>query len=302
MKTKQLLISAFVVIAFNLIGQQQAHFTQYFDNYLFVNPAYAGSSGMMNVSGIHREQWVGFSGAPRTSLISMSTPLKYESIGVGGFVVRDEIGPTSNTGMQASFSYRLRFNEKNTLSFGVNGGFGLQSSITSSLNSTIDNDPSKLSNQQNRFLGNAGFGLLFKREKLFVGLSIPKIFQNSLDGTKLNIEKRHYYAQVGGVFKLGETWKLRPSGQLIVISGAPLNLDLSVASIYKERFIFGAMYRLQAAFGVFVQYQINSQFRVSLASDFSTQKIRSYSYGTFELGLSYDLSLKFHKGQVFRYF
>jgi type IX secretion system PorP/SprF family membrane protein len=149
---------------------------------------------------------------------------------------------------------------------------------------------------------NMGAGLLFKRERLFVGISAPKLFQNSLDGTTENLEKRHFFTQIGGVINLDEAWKLRPSTQLIYISGAPINLDLSLATIYQERFIFGAMYRLQSAFGIFLQYQINDKFRISLASDFSTQAIRSYNYGTYELGLAYDLSLKFHKGQTFRYF
>jgi type IX secretion system PorP/SprF family membrane protein len=300
---KKIILVAFISLFIReLNAQQQAHLTQYFDNYLYANPAYAGSSGMLNVSGIHREQWVGFEGAPRTSILGFNMPLKYESVGIGANVIRDEIGPTSNTQLQLSASYRLKFNEKNYLSFGLNAGFSLMSSITSSLISTIENDPSKLTNQQNRFMPNMGAGLLYKRERLFVGFSAPKLFQSSLDGTDNNLEKRHFFTQIGGVINLDEAWKLRPSTQLIFISGAPINLDLSLATIYQERFIFGAMYRLQSAFGIFVQYQINDKFRVSLASDFSTQSIRSYNYGTYEIGLSYDLSLKFHKGQTFRYF
>jgi type IX secretion system PorP/SprF family membrane protein len=302
MKTILLFLSVLLVLNFKLTGQQQVHLTQYFDNYLYANPAYAGSSGMMNVSGIHREQWVGFEGAPRTSILGFNMPLKYESVGIGANVIRDEIGPTSNTQLQLSASYRLKFDEKNSLSFGLNAGFGMMNSITSSLISTIENDPSKLTNQQNRFMPNMGAGLLFKRERLFVGISAPKLFQSSLDGTDNNVEKRHFFTQIGGVINLDEAWKLRPTTQLIFISGSPINLDLTLATIYQERFVFGAMYRLQSAFGVFVQYQINEKFRISLASDFSTQAIRSYNYGTYELGLAYDLSLKFHNGQTFRYF
>jgi hypothetical protein len=44
------------------------------------------------------------------------------------------------------------------------------------------------------------------------------------------------------------------------------------------------MYSLQSAYGAFVQYQINDKLRISLASGFSTQVIRKYNYGTYELG------------------
>ena len=93
---------------------------------------------------------------------------------------------------------------------------------------------------------------------------------------------------------MAEAWKLRPATQLIFISRAPINLDLPLATIYQERFIFGVMYSLQSAYGAIVQYQINDKLRISLASGFSTQVIRKYNYGTYELGLIYDLSLKFY--------
>ena len=57
-------------------AQQQAQFTQFNDNMLYFNPAYAGTRGMMNITGVHRQQWVGFSGAPVSQTISVNTPLK----------------------------------------------------------------------------------------------------------------------------------------------------------------------------------------------------------------------------------
>lgn len=301
MKSTLFLIT-FLSIINHIDAQQIGHFTQYFDNYLYTNPAYAGSTNMLGVSGCHREQWLGFAGAPRTSLVSIQSPLKYESVGVGVSLLKDQIGPTNNTHTQISFSYKLKFDETKSLYFGLNGGLSLYSATTSNLISINENDPSKLSNQQNRALPNLGFGVLYRTPKLFVGFSSPKIIQNSLDGSENNLEKRHYFFQIGNVTKLNEQWKIRPTTQVILVKGAPINLDLSFASIYNEKFILGLMYRLKSAFGVFAQYQINQNFRVGIASDFSTQKLRSYNYGTFELSINYDLSLKFHKGQVFRYF
>ena len=55
-------------------AQQDPHFTQYFDNTLFVNPAYAGSKDVLNLTAIHREQWVGFDGRPRSTTFSIHSP------------------------------------------------------------------------------------------------------------------------------------------------------------------------------------------------------------------------------------
>ncbi|WP_455423520.1 type IX secretion system membrane protein PorP/SprF, partial [Aquimarina mytili] len=46
-------------------AQQDAQYTQYMYNTISVNPAYAGSRGVMSIMGLHRSQWVGLDGAPR---------------------------------------------------------------------------------------------------------------------------------------------------------------------------------------------------------------------------------------------
>jgi hypothetical protein len=77
---------------------------------------------------------------------------------------------------------------------------------------------------------------------------------------------------------------------------------MSLAGIFRERFWIGAMYRYDAAFGAFVQYQITPQFKLGVASDFGTQAIRNYNYGTFEIMGSYDFTFKKQGIRSPRYF
>jgi len=72
---KKIIILAALVITNLVNAQQDPQFTQYFDNFLHVNPAYAGSSGMLSATAIHREQWVGFAGNLRSTTMSLHTPL-----------------------------------------------------------------------------------------------------------------------------------------------------------------------------------------------------------------------------------
>ena len=81
-----------------------------------------------------------------------------------------------------------------------------------------------------------------------------------------------------------------------------MSLDMSAAGIYREKFWIGAMYRLDAAFGAFVQYQLTPQFKMGIATDFGTQAIRNYNYGTFELMASYDFVFKKQGIRSPRYF
>ncbi|NGF75046.1 type IX secretion system membrane protein PorP/SprF [Fluviicola sp. SGL-29] len=270
-------------------AQQDPHFTQYFDNTLFYNPAYAGSRDMLNVTAIHREQWAGVDGRPRSTTLSIHSPLPYESVGVGITAVNDMAGPIRQTIIAADISYSLRFKNKTKLSFGVKAGVNLLGFDRDKLYNA-GNPVSAMQQIENRANPNIGFGVLYHGPKFFFGVSTPKLIQNTYDGTDFNKEKRHYFATLGYIFKLHEKWKLRPSAQFKITEGAPFSMDASLAAIYNNRLWFGALYRLDAALGAFVQVQISPQFKLGIASDFGTQKLRQYNSGTFEVLLSYDFN------------
>jgi len=296
--------AALVIGVFGAKAQQDPHFTQYFDNTLFVNPAYAGSKGVMNITGIHREQWVGFDGRPRSTTLSIHSPLNYESVGVGFTMVNDEAGPVKQTMLYGDFSYTLRFKDSDhKLAFGLKAGANIINVGTSTLLTTDPNDPKLLTNVTNRVNPNFGLGIYYHSSKLFAGFSIPKFVQRSYDGlSSTSLEKRHYYFIFGGVVPVNAQWKIRPSAQIKMTAGAPISMDISAAGIYQDKLWFGAMYRVASAFGVFAQYQITPQFKLGIASDFGTQQIRNYNYGTFELLASYDFVFKKQGIRSPRYF
>lgn len=289
-------ILVFIVIMMtgtsSLMAQQDPHFTQFFDNTLFVNPAYAGSKDVLNISTIHREQWMGFDGRPVSTTLSIHSPLSYRSVGVGMTVVNDHNGPVDQTMFYGDFSYSLKFKNEAKLAFGLQGGFNMISIGTAGLIKTDPNDPHLANNIKNNINPNFGFGIYYHTSRFFAGLSSPKLMQQSYDGSTTNIEQRHYYANVGCIVPLNTHWKLRPISQVKMTVGAPLSLDLSVTGIYREKLYIGALYRLNAAVGGFLQVQLNPQLKVGFASDFSTQAIRNYNYGTLEAMLSYDFVFK----------
>jgi len=275
-------------------AQQDPHFAQYFDNTLFVNPAYAGSKEVMNVTAIHREQWTGFNGRPRSTTLSLHTPLPYESVGVGLTAVNDNIGPMNQTMVYADVSYTLKFkNSKSRLAFGVKGGVNIINGRFSELSTTTENDEKLMQNVRNNVNPNFGFGIYYHLPKFFVGVSVPKMLERSYyDVSKTNLERRHYYGIIGGVFDLSSKWKIRPSVQVKMTQGAPVSVDMSTAFIYNEKFWIGALYRWNAAAGGFLQVNVTRQFKIGFATEFGVKSIRQYNSGTFEVLLSYDLRFK----------
>lgn len=281
----------FVLLATTVFGQQEAQFTQFTDNQLFVNPAYAGSNGMLNATALHRQQWVGFNGGPQTSTFSFHSPMSYESVGLGLTMVSDQIGPLNQNMIYGDFSYSLKFSNQHRLSFGLKAGMNVISLNTSTLITTED-DPNLSKDVRNQVNPNLGFGVYYRAKNWFFGASSPKLFEQSYDGTALNLEKRHFFVNTGAVFALTPTFKLRPVVQAKMTAGAPLSLDLSLAGIIQERFFIGAFYRLSAATGVYFQYQVAPTLRVGVATELGLTAMRKYNDGTYEIMLSYDISRK----------
>jgi type IX secretion system PorP/SprF family membrane protein len=305
MKTIKLTLVGLLIIGANTISaQQDPHFTQYFDNMLFVNPAYAGSNGMLNMTALHREQWIGFDGAPRSTTFSIHSPTSYESVGVGLTAVNDMAGPLRQSMVYGDFSYTLRFkNSKSKLAFGAKAGFNAINVNREVLTTTVENDPKLTQNTRNNINPNFGFGVYYHNPRFFVGLSVPKLIERAYDNlSSTNLERRHLFGIIGGIIDLNAEWKFRPTAQLKMTSGAPVSIDISAAGIYQDKIWIGAMYRWNAAAGAFFQFQLNPQFRVGLASDFGVTRINKYNTGTFEVMLSYDFSFKKDGVRSPRYF
>ena len=304
-RVEQIICTVMLALSVTSVSaQQDPHFAQYFDNTLFVNPAYAGSKEVLNVTAIHREQWTGFNGRPRSTTLSLHTPLPYESIGVGLTAVNDNIGPMNQTMVYADFSYTLKFkNSKSRLAFGVKGGVNIINASLTELNTTSPDDQKLSQNISNKVNPNFGFGVYYHLPNFFVGASIPKMLESSYyELSNTNLERRHYYGIIGGVFDIAPKWKIRPSVQTKMTMGAPVSFDLSTAFIYNDLFWIGGLYRWNAAAGVFVQVNVTRQFKIGLATEFGVKSIRQYNTGTFEMLLSYDLRFKNKGVRSPRYF
>ena len=126
-----------VSISFNkLFAQETSIYEDYYLNTFIINPAATGTEYYPVVDLSAKKQWLGFSGAPTTYLLSgnfrMGTydfydpkkfinkgPLKVKNrIGLGAALYRDNNGPVSNTGGLISYAYHIPLENENSLSLG----------------------------------------------------------------------------------------------------------------------------------------------------------------------------------------
>ena len=103
MKKSLTLLFLFVVVKFSF-SQHNNQYSQYMFNGLAINPAYAGANKALNITLLHRNQWTGFDGAPKTTSLSIHTPLPNNKLNVGVNFISDRYGVTNKNIVDAIFA------------------------------------------------------------------------------------------------------------------------------------------------------------------------------------------------------
>lgn len=293
------------------LAQQDPQFTQYMFNLLPINPAYAGSAERVSLKALSRHQWVGFEGAPETQTLSAHTPLPFESIGVGGSLMRDTHGPVTQYGFMADIAYRLFLGGDAKLAFGLQGGLNLFQGDFADLDPLDENDQVFQQNVSTKLDPQFGFGLMYYGERYYLGLSTPKLLRteffddallDSLGTVWENGQKPHYFLTGGYVFDLGTFTKLKPTFMLKAVDGAPISFDLSANFLFYEKFWLGAMYRHEDAVGAMLQYAFTDNLYAGYAYDFTLSPLRDYSGGSHEIMIGFDFGNKMKGIRSPRYF
>jgi len=273
-------------------AQQDPVYTQYSYNMLSINPAYAGTQGFLHLNTLTRLQWVGMEGAPRTFSLGVHSPIYQRKIGVGLTVISDEVGPINNTHITLNYAYRITVFETLTLSMGIKGGITSYRADINDLTIIDENDPNFISDEK-KIMPNLGFGFYLYNEQYFVGFSIPKLLETSIDeeyAATFKELKRHYYIIAGYNMQISSNWQFKPTIYSRLVSGAPSSNDITLQFIYDKRFGFGAMYRVGDALGAFVDVQVNNQLTLGYGYDFSTTSLLGMNGGTHELMISYEFN------------
>ena len=288
MKTR-ILFFVLILTASASFAQQDAQFTQYMYNTININPAYAGSREVMSIFGLHRTQWVGLSGAPVTNALSLNTPINNSKIGIGLSAINDRIGPTVENTLSVDVSYTVQTSETYKLSFGVKGTGNFFNLDASQLN-PVDIDPSLVN--YNKFSPNIGAGVYFHSDKSYIGVSVPNFIQSNRynsDNVAILKERINYYFIAGYVFDLNPNIKFKPALLTKLVTGSPLQVDVSGNFMFYNKFVIGAAYRWDAAVSALAGFQITDGLYVGYGYDMETTRLRKYNSGSHEVFLRFEL-------------
>ena len=271
-------------------AQQDPQFTQYMYNTMSVNPAYAGTRGHTSIVGLHRSQWVGLDGAPRTQTLAIDTPVG-NRVGLGLSVVNDELGPSEEFYGDVNFSYTVPVSDGYKMSFGLKGGFRLFS-LDFNKGITRDGGDGTFQNLDNDFLPTVGAGLYLFSDNKYIGVSVPNFLKAEHYDSQLEAvaaERLHLFIIGGWVFDLSDNTKFKPAFLIKHVEGAPLSIDLSANFLFNERFRAGVAYRWDDSVSGLIGFHISKNLLIAYAYDYTTTELNNYNSGSHEITLRFDI-------------
>ena len=302
-------IVVFLFAGITAFAQQDAQYSQYMFNGLFINPAYAGYKQDVYLYAFYRSQWTGLDGAPQSFSASLDGTVNDSKVGLGLLIANDRIGAQSATSAYGNYALRLQVGEdpNSRLSFGIGAGLSQAGLDGTKLNPVQYGDPNIPTGYQSAILPDARLGVLYSDNKVFVGASVDNLLASRL--AKKSVDKTvsvpipipHYYFTTGIYLPVNEDVMLRPSIMLKDDRGGPTSLDLNTFLLLSERIWVGGTYRtavklynkpnlqnnLEQANAVVAQVQffINEKLRVGYSYDYSLTPLANYNYGSHEISI-----------------
>lgn len=284
-------------LSFTIWAQQDPLFSHNMFNQMAINPAYAGSSGMICATAINRLQWVGFGeGSPNVSVVNINaaiSPFGFKS-GIGLNIQNDQFGFNKDLGINLSYAARFKVSG-GMLAVGINGGV-----INNTLNPNwnfpgVTGDAAVPQTQQNAMNFDFGAGLFYSNDEMYFGFSATHLNQTPYYNLYETHYRHHYYLTGGYYLELpNPSWEFHPS---VIVSSDLVTNQLFISSIlmYNKKFWGGVSYRTGEAIIGMVGFELFSGLRIGYAFDFSTTEISGYNNGSHEFMLGYCFSLKKEK-------
>lgn len=303
-------ILLFLISGALLKGQQLPIYSQYLYNKFLINPAVAGSDGYTSFNLTAREQWVGYSGAPRTFSFSGQTRILKKSfilkqtkvkraiyrpksdgkVGLGGYVFSDKNGLVQRTGFQVAYSYHIWLQNSTQLSMGL-AVTGYHFKINEKeINFEDPNEPLLNSDlRRGIFVPDASFGLYLLNAKYSVGFSSDQLTQAAakLGNYAYNKFKMSRQYNIFGSynFEQGPYVEIQPSFIFRMSEQFKPQADLGLTYIYNQSFWTGLAYRTGGAIIANIGVKYQNMF-LGYAFDFTLQEIQRITYGTHEITLA----------------
>jgi type IX secretion system PorP/SprF family membrane protein len=270
---------------------QDPHFSQFYSNTLYTNPAFAGASGNVKVSLSGRKQFTNIPKGFYTSTASIDMPINKSKSSLGFMGMFDQAGSASYTtsSISAVYAYKLRLDRNVFMSFAIQGEFVNRSLDRSDLvfadqletEQGIVKGTDETIGTSQRFYPNFSTGVLLFTKDLFAGIAVHNLAEpnqsfiqtNSRD--KSNLHLRRYTLHAGINLYTSRYWRravtLSPN-ILCMFQGQTAEVNLG---FYARKKGFTT--------GLWMRQTMNNADAVIM--------MMGYKYKNMTIGYSYDLGI-----------
>lgn len=282
-----------------LFAQQDAQFTQYMYNHLYLTPAAAGEDGIVRMTGVWREQWLGYQssfgdgGSPSTQMLSFSAPINKIKSGFGMYMLNDNLGPQNNIEVQGMYAYHLGIKESK-LSFGIKLGMYAQTLDYDKYRAIDEDDPflADKTGRESQIRPDLGVGLMFRTEKYYAAAGFNHLLKSEFDfgGSQRNALETHMNFTGGYFFDVNLDLQISPSF-LVKTDFNKTSVDAAVIATLRNTMWGGLAFRSSEAANLLLGYSFlkDKSLRFGYSIDFVLKDRAAKENFSHEFMLSYEL-------------
>lgn len=308
---RQWLFILFFFVFRGVISAQDPGFSQFYANPLYLNPAFAGTTGLPRMALNYRNQWPQKGATYTTWSLSYDQLLKNSNTGLGFHALRDqELNNVINSQSAALFySHHLKLGHESFMTLGLQAGFTLKQFNLSNLvfPSGIDQLSGEISeyilagySDEKKLYPDFAIGAVGQHGEIFWGAAahhITRPNESVIEGDqkgRIPIKatlhtgarlKRLHHGLLSRIFTLSPNILYQQQGSF-------KQLNLGIYMIEKS-FLFGGWYRNNMDFRpdaiIALAGFAREKFQVGYSFDLTLSKLSNYSYGSHEISLIFYL-------------
>jgi type IX secretion system PorP/SprF family membrane protein len=225
-------------------------FTDYDVTKPFYNPAAMGLEPGLEGIMMYRTRFEAGDMWPSMGALNVNKLFEEKNMGGGITMFFDKQGPYRRFYAYLAGVYRLQINEGKYLFFGLQAGIN----YVTNRGGYVTADEETIYSE-NYSQPNFGFGLHYKSEKMFLGLSIPEFKYNTIDEngnkiTNMMSDKLRVYMYGGIYHKVSEHTTLMPMVNIFYSEQEDVRLSLGAKIDFKKNLEFGAQYRTKEGYAL----------------------------------------------------
>ncbi|MFN7312596.1 MAG: type IX secretion system membrane protein PorP/SprF [Bacteroidota bacterium] len=302
------------------VHAQDPHFSQFYANPLYTNPAFAGSTHHARLVTNTRNQWSSISGTFTT--LSAAFDEHYDAIngGIGVVLGRDQagVGLLTTNSISGIYSYQLNVNKHLTFRAAIQAGL-VQKSIDFGnftwgdqilRNAGIVKPVTGESfDQSNILFPNFGVGIVGYTNMVYGGAAMHNVFEPSQSfwtATKdSSVIARRYTAHIGAQIPIRksklEKNNIRISPNIIYMQQGPF-AELNLGMYYnKGVYVLGTYFRQTSANADAIIFLVGirrEKLRIGYSYDATISNARPGARGSHEISLAFELRKRTPKRSV----